>query len=101
MKMNSTQNLQITNDQFSSNEKNFINIQDLTVNQFPGDGEAIRIQWKSQRAVKSSEVGNMRNINLQQQVKQIFYVNNLTCKFPYTLYTNKIFNFYLSYPIHG
>jgi hypothetical protein len=37
-------NLQITNDQFSSNEKNFINIQDLTVNQFPGDGEAIRIQ---------------------------------------------------------
>ena len=70
LKTNSTQNLQITNDQFSSNKKNFIKIQDLTVNQFPGDGEAIRIQWKSQRAVKSSEVGNMRNINLQQQVKQ-------------------------------
>jgi hypothetical protein len=29
-------NLQITNDQFSTNEKNFIKIQDLTVNQFPG-----------------------------------------------------------------
>ncbi len=50
----------ITNDQFSTDEENFINIQDLTVNQCPGDGEAIRIQWKSQRAVKSSEVGNMR-----------------------------------------
>jgi hypothetical protein len=44
LEKNSTQNFQITNDQFSSNEKNFINIQDLTVNQFPGDGEAIRIQ---------------------------------------------------------
>jgi hypothetical protein len=44
IKTNSTQNLQITNDQFSSSEKNFINIQNLTVNQFPGDGEAIRIQ---------------------------------------------------------
>ena len=91
LKTNSTQNLQITNDQFSSNEENFINIQDLTVNQFPGDGEAIRIQWKSQRAVNSSEVGNMRNINLQQQVKKIFNVNNLTCKFPYTLYTKQNF----------
>ncbi len=32
-------------------EASFINIRDLTVNQFPGDGEAIRIQWKSQRAM--------------------------------------------------
>ena len=78
-------NLQITNDQFSSNEKNFINIQDPTVNQFPGDGEAIRIQWKSQRAEKSSEVGTW------EQVNNFFYVNNLKCKIPYTLYTKQNF----------
>jgi len=72
LKKNSTKNLQITNDQFSSNEKNFIKIQDLTVNQFPGDGEAIRIQWKSQRAVKSSEVGNMRKVKSPTTSKTIF-----------------------------